>query len=84
MIGREGREANGGAVLDFHSFRHFFTTQCDRSGTSDGLRLKLSRASCQAILTRYTHHDLAELGAAVERLPVVNFGEKESTEQPAA
>jgi integrase len=84
IIGRQGREANGGAVLDFHSFRHFFTTQCDQAGISDGLRLKLSRASCQAILTRYTHHDLVELGAAVERLPAVKWNEPGSTDKPAA
>jgi integrase len=73
VIGRSGKEQNGG-VLDFHSLRHFYGTVCDRAGISDGLRRKLHRASCQKLLDRYTHRELAELTAAVEELPAIAWG----------
>jgi hypothetical protein len=73
VIGRKGKEHNGG-VLDFHSLRHFYGTVCDRAGISDGLRRKLHRASCQKLLDRYTHRELAELTAAVEELPAIAWG----------
>jgi integrase len=47
VIGREGKEANGGLVLDFHSFRHCYVTQLARAGISEELSRKLARASCR-------------------------------------
>lgn len=72
VIGREGKEHNG-AVLDFHSLRHFYGTVCDQAGISDGLRRKLHRASSQKLLDRYTHRELAEITAAMEELPAISW-----------
>ena len=73
VIGREGRDANGGRVLDFHSFRHFYVTQCDRAEISDGLRKRLARTNSSAILDRYTHREVAELAEAAERIAKVSL-----------
>jgi integrase len=70
-IGRAGREANGGRVLDFHSLRHSYVSALDRAGLSEGLARKLARASSRAILERYTHREFAELAEAVEALPAI-------------
>jgi integrase len=71
VIGRTGQEANGGRVLDFHSFRHAYVTQLARAGISEELSRKLARASCRAILERYTHREFEELAAAAEALPAL-------------
>lgn len=73
VIGRKGRHANGGRVLDFHSFRHSYVSSLDRAGISEGLSRKLARASCRAILERYTHRELTELASAVEGIPVIRL-----------
>ena len=70
-IGRSGKEANGGRVLDFHSFRHSYVSSLDRAGLSEGLSRKLARASSRAILERYTHREFGELAAAIESLPAI-------------
>jgi integrase len=67
VIGRKGKEANGGRVLDFHSLRHTYVSALAQAGVSEGLSRTLARASCQAILERYTHREFEELSAAVER-----------------
>jgi hypothetical protein len=73
VIGRKGRDANGGRVLDFHSLRHAYVSSLDRAGISEGLSRKLARASCRAILERYTHRELTELASAVESIPVIRL-----------
>jgi integrase len=73
VIGRKGREANGGRVLDFHSFRHSYVSALDRAGISEGLARKLARASCRAILERYTHREFEELAAAIEGIPAIRL-----------
>jgi hypothetical protein len=60
-------------VLDFHSFRHSYISSLDRAGLSEGLARKLARASCRAILERYTHREFAELAEAVEALPAITI-----------
>jgi integrase len=74
VIGRKGRDANGGRVLDFHSFRHSYVSSLGRAGISEGLSRKLARASCRAILDRYTHQEFDELAAAVESIPSIRLG----------
>jgi hypothetical protein len=74
VIGRKGQEANGGRVLDFHSFRHSYVSALDRAGISEGLSRKLARASCRAILERYTHREFEELCTAVEAIPALKLG----------
>ena len=76
VIGREGKEANGGRVLDFHSFRHSYVSALDRAGISEGLSKKLARASCRAILERYTHHEFEELAQAIEGMPALRLKEE--------
>ena len=71
VIGREGAAANGGKVLDAHSFRHAFATLVDRAGVSERLARKLARASSGALLDRYTHRDSQELAAAVAAFPTL-------------
>ncbi len=81
VIGRKGRDANGGRVLDFHSFRHAYVTQLARAGISEELSRKLARASCRAILERYTHREFEELSAAVEGIPSIRLGQDWASEQ---
>jgi integrase len=69
VIGRKGQEANGGRVLDFHSFRHSYVSSLARAGISEGLAQKLARASCRAILLRYTHTECDQLTEAIEGIP---------------
>jgi hypothetical protein len=73
VIGRVGHEANGGRVLDFHSFRHSYISALDRTGLSEGLSRKLARASCRSILEQYTHREFEDLLEAVEAIPVITM-----------
>jgi integrase len=76
VIGRKGKEANGGRVLDFHSFRHSYVSALGRAGISEGLSRKLARASCGAILERYTHREFEEVAKAIEAIaPISVAGE---------
>jgi integrase len=84
VIGRKGQEANGGRVLDFHSFRHSYVSALDRAGVSEGLSRKLARASCRAILERYTHREFTELAAATERIPAIRLGPDTAPRQPTS
>jgi integrase len=67
VIGREGKAANGGKVLDFHSLRHTFISNLERAGVGDGMRQQLSRAT-GGIVQRYTHRELDQLAAESRRL----------------
>lgn len=67
VIGREGKVANGGRVLDFHSLRHTFISNLERVGVGDGMRQQLSRAT-GGIVQRYTHRELDQLAAESQRL----------------
>ncbi|MBX3399283.1 MAG: hypothetical protein KF873_11110 [Gemmataceae bacterium] len=67
VIGREGKAANGGRVLDFHSLRHTFISNLERVGVGDGMRQQLSRAT-GGIVQRYTHRELDQLAAESQRL----------------
>jgi hypothetical protein len=68
VIGRKGKSANGGRVLDFHSYRHTYISNLERADVSDGLLGQLSRATAQ-VVERYTHRELGRLADAAERLP---------------
>jgi integrase len=68
VIGRKGKESNGGRVLDFHSFRHTYISNLERADVTDGLRGQLSRATAQEV-ERYTHRELGRLSEVAERLP---------------
>jgi integrase len=68
VIGRKGKEANGGRVLDFHSYRHTFVSNLERANVYEGLRGQLSQATAQ-VVERYTHRELGRLSEVAERLP---------------
>jgi integrase len=68
VIGREGRAANGGRVLDFHSFRHVYISNLERADADAGAKGHLSRAT-PGVIERYTHRELGRLAEVVERLP---------------
>jgi integrase len=86
VIGRIGHKANGGRVLDFHSFRHSYVSSLERAGLSEGLSRKLARASCRSILDRYTHREFQDLIMAVETMPamVVPLGDTVQLEETPA
>jgi integrase len=69
IIGRKGKESNGGRVLDFHSLRHTYISNLERADVTDGLRGQLSRATAQ-VVERYTHRELGRLSEVAERLPL--------------
>jgi integrase len=68
VIGRKGKSANGGRLLDFHSYRHTYISNLERADVSDGLRGQLSRATAQ-VVEPYTHRELGRLAEVAERLP---------------
>jgi integrase/recombinase XerD len=72
VIGRKGRQANGGKVLDFHSLRHTYISNVERAGVSRGTMAWLSRAT-PAVIGRYTHRELGELAAAVLDMPKLDL-----------
>lgn len=75
-VGRKNAKANGGRVLDCHSFRHTFATLVDRAGVSERLARKLARASSGALLDRYTTREFSELVEAVAGFPTAANGNK--------
>jgi len=68
IIGRVGKEGNGGRVLDFHSLRHCHISNMDRLDIGDGLRAQLSRATA-GVIERYTHREVEQLIDVARRLP---------------
>lgn len=61
-------ETSGGEAV-FHSLRHSFGTMLGRLATLK-TQQELSRHSTPTLTSRYSHTDLAEKAAAVERLPL--------------
>jgi integrase len=56
----------------FHALRHSFTSALANANVAPELRMKLTGHSSEAIHRGYTHHELATLRSAVEKLPSVN------------
>jgi integrase len=66
------RQASGGrrlSSLSFHSLRHSFNSALANAGVSQEIRQKLTGHTSAEMNTIYTHHALAPLRAAVEKLP---------------
>jgi integrase len=55
--------------LDFHGLRHTFSTNLDRTGCSRATRKKLKRHANEDVTDGYGHAELAEMLAALNRLP---------------
>ena len=53
----------------FHALRHSFTSALANANVAPELRMKLTGHSSEAIHRGYTHHELATLRSAVEKLP---------------
>jgi hypothetical protein len=51
--------------------RHSFNSALANAGISQEVRMKLTGHSTASINTQYTHHELAPLRSAIERLPSV-------------
>jgi integrase len=64
--GESGRSVN---TLGFHSLRHTFTSILANEGVSEELRMKIAGHSTRDAHAGYTHHEIATLRAAVEKLP---------------
>lgn len=75
--GRLLREANGAgrsrSSLSFHSLRHSFNSALANAGVSQEIRQKLTGHASAEMNTIYTHHELAPLRAAVEKLPAIGI-----------
>ena len=56
----------------FHALRHTFTSGLANANVAPELRMKLTGHSSEAIHRGYTHHELATLRSAVEKLPSLN------------
>jgi integrase len=59
--------------LSFHSLRHSFNSALANAGVSQEIRQKLTGHSSAEMNKIYTHHELAPLRAAVEKLPAVGI-----------
>jgi integrase len=76
--GVEGKrtQASGGRTvssLSFHSLRHSFNSALANAGVSQEIRQKLTGHASAEMNAIYTHHELAPLRAAVEKLPTLGF-----------
>lgn len=73
--GRLLREANGAgrsrSSLTFHSLRYSFNSALANAGVSQEIRQKLTGHASAEMNQHYTHHEIATLRAAVEKLPSV-------------
>ena len=63
------------SLRTFHSLRHSFTSALANAGVSEELRMKLTGHKTRAVHRGYTHHELAILQAAVDKLPGLDTGE---------
>jgi integrase len=74
--GKITRHTTGGrknSSLSFHSLRHSFNSAMANAGVSQEIRQKLTGHASAEMNTIYTHHELAPLRAAVEKLPALGI-----------
>jgi integrase len=60
----------------FHALRHSFTSALANADVAPELRMKLTGHSSEAIHRGYTHHEIAILRHAVDKLPSLMAGGK--------
>lgn len=60
-----------GRRLDYHALRHTFATNLSRYGCSRATKKKLMRHAAEDVTDAYSHAELAEMFAALERVPGV-------------
>ena len=66
--GEKGRSVNS---LSFHSFRHTLTSIMANAGVPVEVRQKFTGHATAEMNQHYTHHEIATLRAAVEKVPTV-------------
>jgi integrase len=66
--GKKGRSVNS---LSFHSFRHTLTSIMANAGVPVEVRQKFTGHASPEMNQPYTHHEIATLRAAVEKLPML-------------
>ena len=66
--GEKGRSVNS---LSFHSYRHTLTSIMANAGVPVEVRQKFTGHATAEMNQHYTHHDIATLRAAVEKVPTV-------------
>jgi integrase len=69
--GEAGRTVNS---LSFHSFRHTLTSIMANAGVPVEVRQKFTGHASAEMNQHYTHHEIATLRAAIEKLPDVTSG----------
>ncbi len=62
--------------LSFHSLRHSFSSAMANAGVSEEVRMKLAGHTTREMHSRYTHHELAPLRAAVAMIPSLVKGRR--------
>jgi integrase len=65
----KGRTTNS---KGFHSLRHAFVTALANGGVAPDLRMRLAGYSDSKTHRDYTHHEVAMLRSAIEKLPRIN------------
>jgi integrase len=58
-----------GRRLDYHALRHTFQTELDRTGCSRATKQRLMRHAGEDVTDGYAHAELAEMQAALQRIP---------------
>lgn len=65
----EGSAGRTLTSLSFHSLRHSFNSALANAGVTQEIRQKLTGHASAAMNTKYTHHELEPLRAAISALP---------------
>ena len=71
-ITRHTAQGRANSSLSFHSLRHSFNSAMANAGVAEELRMKLVGHSTREIHTKYTHHELESLRAAVSVIPSID------------
>jgi len=66
--GKAGRTVNS---LSFHSFRHTLTSIMANAGVPVEVRQQFTGHASAEMNQHYTHHEIATLRAAIEKLPAL-------------
>jgi len=72
-IAKKGGQGRTVRSLTFHSLRHSFNSALANAGVSQEIRQKLTGHTSAEMNTIYTHHELAPLREAVEKLPALGI-----------
>ena len=70
---RHAEDGRATSSLSFHSLRHSFNSAMANAGVSQEIRQKLTGHASAEMNTRYTHHELAPLRAAISAIPNVSI-----------